>query len=207
MDTALHRAQRQPELAGDDRVRQQAEQQRQDSPGRRACSDSTAPTDTTQRKAADLVNDAFGAGRLAPMLTVVDGRNVPADRPAAYQKVVEWAGSHDDVANAQLGGMNPDGSGALILITPAPQPGHTTTENLLDNLRDRLGTRHRHAACHGLSRHNPNSPTGHHVSDNPTPSAARPGSRVVVMTGATSGIGPAALWQIALPGNRVIVGA
>ncbi|MEV4670842.1 MMPL family transporter [Actinomadura sp. NPDC049382] len=100
-------------------------------------SDSTAPADTTQRKAADLVNGAFGEGRLAPMLTVIDGRDVPAaDRPAAYQKVVQWAGDHKEVANAQLGGMNKDGTGALVLITPAHGPEDTATEDLLDDLRD-----------------------------------------------------------------------
>lgn len=100
-------------------------------------SDSTAPTDTTQRKAADLVNDAFGEGRLAPMLTVIDGRDVPAeDRPAAYQQVVEWAAGHDDVVNAQLGGMNDDGTGALVLITPGEGPEDASTEELLNDLRD-----------------------------------------------------------------------
>jgi RND superfamily putative drug exporter len=100
-------------------------------------SDSTAPTDTTKRRAADLLNDAFGEGRLAPMLTVVDGRGVGAeDRPAAYQRVVQWAAGHDDVDNAQLGGMNEDGTGALILITPVHGPDDAATEDLLDNLRE-----------------------------------------------------------------------
>ncbi|MBW6434967.1 MMPL family transporter [Actinoplanes hulinensis] len=100
-------------------------------------SDSTAPTDTTQRKAADLINGAFGEGRLAPMLTVVDGRGVPEqERPAAYQQVVAWAAGHAEVANAQLGGMNEQGTGALILITPKHGPNDTATEDLLDDLRD-----------------------------------------------------------------------
>lgn len=100
-------------------------------------SDSTAAEDTTQRKAADLVNDAFGEGRLAPMLTVIDGRDVPADdRPAAYQQVVDWASSHEGVVNAQLAGMNEDGSGAMVLITPAEGPEDTSTETLLNDLRD-----------------------------------------------------------------------
>ncbi|GGN65289.1 multidrug RND transporter [Actinoplanes lobatus] len=100
-------------------------------------SDSTAPTDTTRRKAADLINGAFGEGRLAPMLTVVDGRGVPEqERPAAYQEVVAWAAGHAEVANAQLGGMNEQGTGALILITPKHGPNDTATEALLDDLRD-----------------------------------------------------------------------
>lgn len=99
-------------------------------------SDSTAATDTTERKAADLINDAFGEGRLAPMLTVVDARDVPADeRPAAFQEIVDWANEHKEVANAQLGGMNEDGTGALILITPEHGPSDLATEELLNDLR------------------------------------------------------------------------
>ena len=49
--------------------------------------DSTASADTTQRKASDLIADAFGPGREAPLLVVVDGRDVAeADRGAAYRR-------------------------------------------------------------------------------------------------------------------------
>ncbi len=55
--------------------------------------DSTSSTETTQRKASDLIADAFGPGREAPMLVVVDGRDVPAaDRNAAYDDVVGVGG-------------------------------------------------------------------------------------------------------------------
>ena len=56
--------------------------------------DSTASTDTTQRKASDLITDAFGAGRLGPLLAVVDGRDVEDDdaRGDAFQDVADWAG-------------------------------------------------------------------------------------------------------------------
>ena len=51
-------------------------------------SDSTAPSDTSPRKAADLIADSFGPGRQAPLLMVVDGREItpadPAARSAAY---------------------------------------------------------------------------------------------------------------------------
>ncbi len=99
--------------------------------------DSSASVETTQRKASDLVTDAFGPGRQAPMLVVVDGRDLaPADRPAAYGQVVAWAAEQDDVAHAQLAGMNDDASGAQIMITPASGPEDIKTENLLDALRD-----------------------------------------------------------------------
>ncbi|EAQ00047.1 hypothetical protein JNB_07749 [Janibacter sp. HTCC2649] len=100
-------------------------------------SDSTSPVETTQRKAADLMTDAFGAGRQGPLVLVVDGRDIsdPAQRPAAYGKVVTWAAGQADVANAQIVGMNEDSTGAQILITPQSGPDDAATLTLLDDLR------------------------------------------------------------------------
>ncbi|GEP39326.1 multidrug RND transporter [Nocardioides psychrotolerans] len=100
-------------------------------------SDSTAATDTTQRQASDLVADAFGPGRDAPMLLVVDARDVAeADRGTAFGDVAAWASGQEGVANAQVAGTNEDGTGAQILVTPATGPENTATEDLLTDLRD-----------------------------------------------------------------------
>ncbi|MBD8868051.1 MMPL family transporter [Nocardioides donggukensis] len=99
--------------------------------------DSTAPTDTTARQASDLLSEGFGPGREAPMLVVVDGRDVPADdRGAAYAEVAGWAGAMDGVVNAQVAFMNEDGTGAQILVTPETGPDEAATEDLLAELRD-----------------------------------------------------------------------
>ncbi|MFT4009298.1 MAG: MMPL family transporter [Nocardioidaceae bacterium] len=99
--------------------------------------DSTAATETTQRKASDLITDAFGPGRNAPLLVVVDGRDLnTAERTTAYGEVVAWAADQEDVANAQLVGMNEAGDGAMVLVTPETGPDDTATENLLSALRD-----------------------------------------------------------------------
>ncbi len=99
--------------------------------------DSTASTDTTQRQASDLVADAFGPGRDAPMLLVVDARDVAeADRGASFGDVVDWAASQDGVANAQVAGTNEEGTGAQILVTPTTGPDDTATEDLLTDLRE-----------------------------------------------------------------------
>ena len=91
-------------------------------------SDSTAAVDTTQRKASDLISDAFGPGREAPLLLVIDGRDaVAADRGAAYDDVVAWAAAKPDVANVQIVGMNEAGTGAQILITPRSGPDAQST--------------------------------------------------------------------------------
>jgi RND superfamily putative drug exporter len=99
--------------------------------------DSTSAADTTQRKASDLISEAFGPGREAPMLVVVDGRDLPADdRPAAYGDVAAWAAGQDGVRNAQVVSMNEQGTGAQVLVTPTSGPDDTATENLLTALRD-----------------------------------------------------------------------
>ncbi|NYJ73168.1 MMPL family transporter [Allobranchiibius huperziae] len=102
-------------------------------------SDSTAAKSTTQRKAADLQAEAFGPGRAAPLLVVVDGTNVTGGakaRTTAYGKVATWAGTKPDVANAQIVGLNKAGTGAQVLITPKSGADDEKTLSLLHALRD-----------------------------------------------------------------------
>lgn len=102
--------------------------------------DSTASSDTTQRRASDLVADAFGAGRESPMLVVVDARDVSArQRQSAYGQVVGWAAQQEGVANAQIVMTNQEGTGAQVLVTPTTGPGDSETEDLLQRLRDTQG--------------------------------------------------------------------
>jgi RND superfamily putative drug exporter len=71
------------------------------------------------------------------MLVVVAGRDLPADdRAAAYGEVAAWAAGQDGVRNAQVIGMNEQGTGAQVLVTPTSGPDDTATENLLTALRD-----------------------------------------------------------------------
>jgi RND superfamily putative drug exporter len=110
--------------------------------------DSTAPSDTTQRQASDLMSEAFGEGREGPLLVVVDGRDIANDeeRQAAFGEVVAWAAEQDDVANAQLvatnAPMDQEGqatgpaTGAMIQVTPSSGPDEPATLDLLEALRD-----------------------------------------------------------------------
>jgi putative drug exporter of the RND superfamily len=99
--------------------------------------DSTASVETTQRKASDLMAEAFGPGREGPLLVVVDATDVPeADRGAAIGEVAGWAAGQDDVANAQIVAMNDAGTGAQIMVTPSSAPDDVATEDLLQALRD-----------------------------------------------------------------------
>ncbi|WP_134765584.1 MMPL family transporter [Nocardioides sp. 1609] len=105
-------------------------------------SDSTAASDTTQRKASDLMSEEFGPGREGPLLIVVDGRE--SDDPAAsFGDIAAWAGEQDGVANAQVVGTNADPSdpdavptGALIQVQPSAGPDDEATQDLLNALRD-----------------------------------------------------------------------
>ncbi|HEY9563390.1 MAG TPA: MMPL family transporter [Nocardioides sp.] len=106
--------------------------------------DSTASVDTTQRQASELISGAFGEGREAPMLMVVDATDVAeGERQAKIDEVAAWAGEQPGVLNAQLGGTNADPAnadaeptGALVMITPETGPDSTATEETLSGLRD-----------------------------------------------------------------------
>jgi RND superfamily putative drug exporter len=100
-------------------------------------SDSTASSQTTQRKASDLIADSFGPGRDAPLLVVVDGRAIgdTESRNKAYGDVADWAAGQKGVANAQVVAQNEDGSGAQVLVTPKYSADDTRTEDLLADLR------------------------------------------------------------------------
>lgn len=103
--------------------------------------DSTAASNTTERKASDLIAEGFGKGREAPLMVVVDGRDIadPQQRQAAYAEVSAWMGEQDDVANAQIVSMNKDATGAQILVTPTTGPDDVATEDLLQAVRDGQG--------------------------------------------------------------------
>jgi RND superfamily putative drug exporter len=105
-------------------------------------SDSTASSDTTQRKASDLMSQEFGPGREGPLLLVVDARKT-GDPAAAIDQVTTWASEQDGVANAQTMATNADPSGpesaatgAIVSIQPTEGPDDAATKALLDDLRE-----------------------------------------------------------------------
>jgi RND superfamily putative drug exporter len=109
--------------------------------------DSTAPADTTQRKASDLIADAFGPGREGPLLVVVDARDVAEqERQTAFQEVADWAGGQDGVTNAQVvatnaevtprGDVRSPATGALVQVVPEFGPESSEAQDLLADLRE-----------------------------------------------------------------------
>ncbi|CRK53689.1 Integral membrane protein mmpl1 [Rhodococcus sp. RD6.2] len=99
-------------------------------------SEATGDPATSSRQAYDLVSEGFGPGRNSPLLVVVDAREatVPADQ--AFNRVVETISAQDDVVNAQIIAMNPDGDTAQILVTPGSGPADQQTIDLMKSIRD-----------------------------------------------------------------------
>jgi putative drug exporter of the RND superfamily len=100
--------------------------------------DSTSSTETSAGRAADLIDGAFGPGRNAPLLLVVDARATGGGQAAgeAIGTVTAWAAGLPDVANAQVVAQNETGTGAQVLITPSSGGDDIRTEQLLTALRD-----------------------------------------------------------------------
>ncbi|MFC4003619.1 MMPL family transporter [Prauserella oleivorans] len=99
-------------------------------------SDSTAPEDSSRRQASELISDAFGPGRLDPLMLVVDARGIaddPQAQQAAYQQTQEWAAQQDGVRHVVAAPGND--KGAMVLIHPETGPEDEATERLLDDLR------------------------------------------------------------------------
>lgn len=105
-------------------------------------SDATAPTDTTQRKASDLLSEGFGPGREAPFQVVVDARDLPeSKRAGAYQNVITWAEGQAgvraaaDVSVLTGAAVDPSAGGTQVLLIPEYGPDDPRTKDLLAELR------------------------------------------------------------------------
>ncbi|GAA3059297.1 MMPL family transporter [Streptomyces olivoverticillatus] len=100
--------------------------------------DGAQPTNTTQRKAYDLLSDGFGAGFNGPLMLVVDAAK--SDHPkAAADSVVSTVKGLDDVAMVTPAAFNKAGDTATITVVPKSKPSGTETENLVHAIRGEAG--------------------------------------------------------------------
>ncbi|WP_186276880.1 MMPL family transporter [Corynebacterium anserum] len=119
-------------------------------------SDKTGNVDTTQRKAAEMLEEGFGAGRNSPFLAVVNADNVNENSPAlemfvrsqadvprheaamraSFLYTVQQMSANIEVKHAQLLAMSPDGTTAQIVITPIGGPTEKRTVDLIKGLRE-----------------------------------------------------------------------
>lgn len=98
--------------------------------------DATASPDSSNRKAYDLIDDAFGPGKNGPLLAVVDAKNASVPATEAFGQVALTISQETDVLNAQVVELNPAGDTAQILITPKSGPTGESTIDLVHSIRD-----------------------------------------------------------------------
>ncbi|MFB4196228.1 MMPL family transporter [Streptomyces carpaticus] len=98
--------------------------------------DGSKPTDTTPRRAYDLLAESFGAGFNGPLMVVVDGRDATGGATAAAGRARDRIADLDDVAVVTEPMPSEDGSTAILTVIPATKPLSTETEDLVGAIRD-----------------------------------------------------------------------
>lgn len=98
--------------------------------------DGTATPGTPPRIAHEITADAFGPGRDAPMIALLDLTDVdPQERPMVMGAGVEKFMTTDGVVNAQVVGTTDSLDAAQILITPEFAATNPRTSDTLEELR------------------------------------------------------------------------
>lgn len=92
-----------------------------------------APTDSTVRKAFDMVAEGFGPGFNGPLYITVQGET--AAQPAKLEAFVTTINSTDGVAYAQAVPASADGSLSLVIAYPTTAPQDEATSRLVKFLR------------------------------------------------------------------------
>ena len=104
-------------------------------------SDGSAAPGTPNRIAYEMIDDAFGPGRNAPMVALAEVGDAPAADvdPVQLPMIHAQAAAHiqaiDGVVNAQVVGISEDGTAAQILITPEVGATDERAAEVLENIR------------------------------------------------------------------------
>ncbi|MFJ8825654.1 MMPL family transporter [Streptomyces sp. NPDC102467] len=97
--------------------------------------DGVQPTDTTQRKAYDLLSDGFGPGFNGPLMTVVDAKGVD-DPKGVVDQVVSTIKKTDGVAAVAPATFNKAGDTAIVSVVSKYKPSSVETEDVVHAIRD-----------------------------------------------------------------------
>jgi len=92
----------------------------------------TLSTESTQRRAYDLLGDGFGKGFNGPLLLVAE---VPTGGVATLQPIISAVGADADVQAVGAPRLNPDGTTAVIRVLPKSSPQAPGTSELVSRLR------------------------------------------------------------------------
>lgn len=104
-------------------------------------SDGSAAPGTPNRIAYEMIDDAFGPGRNAPMVALVEVDDAsaadvdPAQLPMIHGQAAAHIQGIDGVTNAQVVGMSEDGAAAQVLITPEVGATDERAAEVLENIR------------------------------------------------------------------------
>ncbi|WP_328601206.1 MMPL family transporter [Actinomadura physcomitrii] len=98
--------------------------------------DGTAPANTTQRKAYDLLAEGFGAGFNGPLLLVVDV-SAAKDRTEAVRRVAGEVSRLGHAASVTPPSFNKVADAAVLTVIPDGGPSSRATEDLVAQIRDR----------------------------------------------------------------------
>lgn len=96
------------------------------------------PTDTTQRKAYDLLSDGFGPGFNGTFMLVSDTRG--SENPkAAAEEIRKRVAKVDGIVAVTLPRFNKGGDTAILTAVPDSGPGDSRTEDIVHDVRDQAG--------------------------------------------------------------------
>lgn len=101
--------------------------------------DGTAPADSTQHKAYDLIREGFGPGYNGPLTVVVDA---PGNVRAAAAHTASTITNLPDVQAVSAPRLSTDGSTALLTVIPKSGPADETTTDLVNTVRDQKTALH-----------------------------------------------------------------
>ena len=99
--------------------------------------DGTAKLGSPQREAYEMIDDAFGPGRNAPMIAYVDTADVAEqERMGTYQDLLQDFSGTEGVVNAQIIQTTDNMDAAQVLITPDSGATDEATTATLERLRE-----------------------------------------------------------------------
>ncbi|MFI5734934.1 MMPL family transporter [Kribbella sp. NPDC051587] len=101
-------------------------------------SDANLSTETTQRRAYDLLAKGFGPGFNGPLTVVVDGRQAAAgtNLQQTADSLGQKIGALSDVAAVTPATVNQDKTVAVVAAIPKSSPSSTETKDLVSQIRD-----------------------------------------------------------------------
>lgn len=100
--------------------------------------DASAPAESSERKAYDLVTKGFGPGFNGPLLVMAEFNEAKSPEQIQQQmgQIMDKLSQQDSVSVVQPAGTSPNGDLAVFQVIPTTGPSDTKTTDLVERLRD-----------------------------------------------------------------------